>query len=85
MHRLCYDEAMSPKLPRITVAELLRALHRAGWRDIRQSGSHLILEHPTRPGYVTVAVHAGVVILPKTLKRILDQAGLTAEDLRRLL
>lgn len=76
---------MTPKLPRVTAAELLRALYRNGWREVRQSGSHLMLEHPARPGYVTVAVHAGRVILPKTLSRILDQAGLTADELRGLL
>jgi len=76
---------MSPRLPRVTTAELLRALHRDGWRGVRQAGSHLLLEHPTRPGYVTVAIHSGRTILPKTLSRILDQAGLTADELGRLL
>jgi predicted RNA binding protein YcfA (HicA-like mRNA interferase family) len=76
---------MSPRLPRVTTGELLRALRRGGWRDVRQSGSHLILEHPARPGYVTVAVHSGTVLLPKTMGRILDQAGLTADELRDML
>ncbi|MBI2941185.1 MAG: type II toxin-antitoxin system HicA family toxin, partial [Chloroflexi bacterium] len=37
---------MSPRLPRITAAELLRALRRAGWQQHRQTGSHLHLVHP---------------------------------------
>ena len=76
---------MSPKLPHITAAELLRALKRDGWHPARQSGSHLMLKHPTKPGYVIVAIHAKVILKPKTLTTILKQAGLTVDDLRGLL
>ena len=76
---------MSPKLPRITASELLRALQRDGWREDRQSGSHLVLKHPTKPGRVVVARHAGTIVKPKTLSSMLDEAGLTAEALRDLL
>ncbi|MBV9312209.1 MAG: type II toxin-antitoxin system HicA family toxin [Pseudonocardia sp.] len=49
-----------PRAPRITSADLLRALHRAGWTTSRQSGSHVILVHPERAGArVVVPVHAG--------------------------
>jgi predicted RNA binding protein YcfA (HicA-like mRNA interferase family) len=34
---------MSPRLPRITGVELLRALERAGWERASQSGSHVKL------------------------------------------
>ncbi len=76
---------MSQKLPRITVKELLRALRRAGWADDHQTGSHLFLRHPTGSGTVVVPMHARVVIKPKTLQSILDQAGLSADELRELL
>ena len=76
---------MSPRQPRITAAQLLRALHRDGWYEHHQTGSHLYLKHPTKPGLVTVARHAGVIIKPKTLASILDQAGLSADQLRGLL
>ncbi|MBI3977112.1 MAG: type II toxin-antitoxin system HicA family toxin [Chloroflexi bacterium] len=74
-----------PPLPRITGAELLRALRRDGWMPDRQRGSHLSLVHPRKPGAVIVAMHAGRIIKPKTLQTILDQAGLTADELRALL
>ena len=77
---------MSPRLPRVTPAELLRALRRAGWQEFRQTGSHCHLTHPEKPGrIVTVAVHAGQTVPVGTLKAILDQAGLTANELRDLL
>jgi len=34
---------------------------------------------------VTVPVHAGAILKPKTLLSILDQAGITVEELRDLL
>ena len=54
-----------PRAPRVTGAELVRALQRAGWAEHEQEGSHVQLKHPTRPGKVTVPVHAGRVILPR--------------------
>ncbi len=76
---------MSPRLPRITARELLQALRRAGWEEERQVGSHVRLSHPTKPGLVTVPRHAGAIIKPGTLKSVLQQADLTADQLRELL
>lgn len=77
---------MSTRLPRVTGDQVPRALQRAGWYVHRQRGSHVALLHEGKPGWrVTVAVHAGEVIAPKTLQSILEQAGLTADELRRLL
>ncbi len=73
------------KLPRVTAAELLRALRRSGWEIVRQSGSHAILKHSIKPGRVTIAIHARVIIKPKTLETVLEQAGLTVDELRDLL
>ena len=76
---------MSPRLARITPADLLRALRRDDWEPVRQSGSHVQLLHPTKPGRVTFAVHANRVINPKTLTSALRQAGLTIDQLQDLL
>ncbi len=76
---------MSPKLPRITATELLRALRRAGWEITRQEGSHVQLRHPGKSGRVTVAYHPGATIKPHILKSVLEEAGLTVEGLRELL
>jgi len=48
---------VSERLPRITAAELLRALQRDGWTIVRHKGGHAQLKHPTRPGRVTVPTH----------------------------
>jgi len=76
---------VSPRQPRITAAQLLRALGRAGWAEHHRTGGHIYLRHPSRPGLVTVARHPGVIIKPKTLSSFLDQASLAADELRTLL
>ena len=77
---------MSPKQPRVTGMEVVRALKRAGWYVERTHGSHVYLKHP---GYlhlrVTVAVHSGETIKPKTLQSILKQAQLTVSEFLELL
>ncbi|MBA2392000.1 MAG: type II toxin-antitoxin system HicA family toxin [Ktedonobacteraceae bacterium] len=69
----------------MNAVELLRALRRDGWEQVRQSGSHVTLKHPTKPGIATVPKHVQVILKPKTLEAILKQASLTTDDLRDLL
>ena len=76
---------MAERLPRITGRDLLRALARGGWQRVNQVGSHVHLKHPDRPGRVTVPVHSGETLRLKTLTSILDQAGMTVEELNKLL
>jgi len=73
------------KLPRITGQELVRALKRYGFVVARTRGSHFHLHHPEKDIVVTVPVHAGKILAPKTLKAILKAAGLTPEDLKTIL
>jgi predicted RNA binding protein YcfA (HicA-like mRNA interferase family) len=75
---------VNPRLPRITADELLRALARDGWHQVRP-GKHLHLRHPTKPGRVDVPYHSGRTLKPGTLKNIPLQAGLTVDALRDLL
>jgi predicted RNA binding protein YcfA (HicA-like mRNA interferase family) len=80
-----YPVSVSPRAPRLTAAELLRALRRDGWYEHHATGSHVQLKHATKSGRVTVPRHASVVLKPKTLLAILDQAGLTVDRLRDLM
>lgn len=70
------------RAPRITSRELLKALRKLGWTPLVQRDSQAQLTHLDRPGRVTVPVHAGETLKPKTLAAILDQAGLSVDDLR---
>lgn len=62
--------------------EVLTKLIRAGFVEVRQTGSHKVLRHPDgRQTYV--AMHPGT--LPTgTFRKILKQAGLSEEQFRTL-
>ena len=62
--------------------EVLARLIRAGFVEVRQSGSHKVLRHPDgRQTYV--AMHPGTVPTG-TFRKILKQAGLSEEQFRVL-
>jgi len=72
------------RLPRVTGKEVVSALKRAGFIVINIEGSH---HHLYRSGsrLVTVPVHSKDTIPPKTLKSVIEQAGLTVDELIDLL
>jgi len=62
--------------------EALQRLLRAGFTEVRQSGSHKVLRHPDgRQTYV--AMHPGD-IPSGTLRKILKQAGLSEQEFKQL-
>jgi predicted RNA binding protein YcfA (HicA-like mRNA interferase family) len=69
------------RLPRITAEELVRALKRLGFVEVRQSGSHLVLKRAAPPGRVVVPVHPGRILKLGTLKAILDEGDVELGDL----
>ncbi|MGH2618107.1 MAG: type II toxin-antitoxin system HicA family toxin [Thermomicrobiales bacterium] len=72
---------MSRRLPRVTAVAVLRALARDGWFVSRQSGSHVILRHPEKPGRIVVLRHGGGKTLRLgTLAAIIESASLTVDE-----
>jgi predicted RNA binding protein YcfA (HicA-like mRNA interferase family) len=70
------------KIPRdVNGTEAARALRRAGFETLRQSGSHLIMRKESR----TVVVPQHKPIKPGTLKGVIEQAGMTVEEFVALL
>jgi len=74
-----------PRMPRVTGAEVLRALRSLGWVVAAQRGSHVQLKRPDRPGRVTIPIHAGETLGPRLLGSILTQAGLLVDEFRSAL
>ena len=78
---------MSPRgqrLPQITAADVVRALKKAGWEEIRQQGSHLRLRHEGHAEDLTISLHRGD--MPKgTLNAIIKRASLSQAEFRELL
>lgn len=72
------------RLPRTTGKKLIAALKKAGFEVIRITGSHYHLHKPGT-GLVTVPVHTGETLIPILVKSILEQAGLSVDELLKLL
>ncbi len=73
-----------PPIPAVSGTELVKALERAGFVVTRVKGSHHRLKHPDGRA-TTVPVHSGRDVPKGTLRSVLEDAGLTVEDLRKLL
>jgi len=67
---------------RVSGKDVLAALRRLGYAPVEVRGSHHYLRHPERGGLVTVSIHGTSPLKPKTLKSVLNQAGLTEDELR---
>jgi predicted RNA binding protein YcfA (HicA-like mRNA interferase family) len=76
---------MSRHLPVISGRALIRALRRAGFVELRQKGSHGSLEKRNADGYWRTIVPLHREVRPGTLSDILNQSGLTKDELRDLL
>lgn len=72
-------------VPILRARELIKALLKAGFRVVRQVGSHVRLVHPADPSRETsVPQHGGT--LPRwLLSAILKQARISVKELRALL
>jgi predicted RNA binding protein YcfA (HicA-like mRNA interferase family) len=68
------------KLPGISHLQAIKALQRAGFEIIRQSG-HVIMSD----GFTTLVIPRANPINPFTMFGIVKDAGLTAEQFRKLL
>ena len=73
-----------PPVPAVRGDRLVKALERAGFAVTRVKGSHHRLKHPDRRA-TTVPVHAGQDVPKGTLRSVLQDTGLTVEDLLKYL
>ena len=72
---------MSSRLPTVNAKQLIRVLHRHGFDQTRQSGSHVVFRHADGRR-TTVPFHGTRDLGPGLLRQIMKDAGLTPDDLR---
>ena len=65
-----------PKLPRVSGAEIIRALERLGFVKARQSGSHVVMKRGSTGCVVPLHSEAKVGTLAGTLR----QAGVSGDE-----
>ncbi|MFZ0615915.1 MAG: type II toxin-antitoxin system HicA family toxin [Chthoniobacterales bacterium] len=71
-----------PKLPNLKGREVIKILYKHGFEVIRVKGSHHFLRHPDARCTV-VPVHAGEIIGPGLLLKILRDTELDKNDLKK--
>jgi predicted RNA binding protein YcfA (HicA-like mRNA interferase family) len=71
-------------IPIITAKEMVSVLLKAGFKIIRQEGSHIRFHHSVKKKSTTVALHIGD-ITRKVLKKILTQADISVDEFLKLL
>ncbi len=74
------------KLPVVSGEDVIKALHKVGFRVVRQKGSHVRMEkRTTDEGVVKVTVPLHRSLKKGTLRIILKQAGPSVEEFLKLL
>jgi predicted RNA binding protein YcfA (HicA-like mRNA interferase family) len=73
-----------PQVPAVRGDQVIKALEKVGFLVVRVRGSHHVLRHADGRG-TTVPVHQGRDLAKGTLRNILADAGLTVEELKRLI
>jgi len=73
-----------PKLPVLTPRQVVGALQRLGFVEVRHRGSHKQLRHPDGRG-TTVPCHPGRDISPNLLRKIIEDIRLTPAEFIDLL
>jgi predicted RNA binding protein YcfA (HicA-like mRNA interferase family) len=72
-----------PKITPINPQKLIKILQTAGFKIIRQKGSHLIMINDKKTRIV-IPVHPGKDIKPGLIRAIIKEAGLNRDDFFKL-
>ena len=66
------------RLPVVSGAEAVRAFEKAGWRQDRQRGSHVVMLKPACNVSLSVPQHREIA--PGTLRALIRSAGMTVDE-----
>ncbi|MDE2481578.1 MAG: type II toxin-antitoxin system HicA family toxin [bacterium] len=73
------------KLPRLTCAQLTRAIERLGFVIVRQKGSHRYFRHPETGRRCIIQQHGSKVVPLGTLAHILKATPIALDELLAVL
>ncbi len=76
---------MNPKLPVVSGRRVVKALERAGYRVVRQRGSHIRLRDEDDPNHLPLTVPDHKTVKPGLLRKVLRDAALTVYEFITLL
>lgn len=73
---------MSDKLKLCSGSEAVRKMQKAGWRVVRQKGSHVMMIKPDYQWTLSIPQHSELG--PGLLRKLIRQATLTIEEFNNL-
>ena len=76
---------MTPKLPVISGDDLIKALSKFGYVEVRQTGSHVRMRHSTDSQRQPVTVPRHKTLKPGLLRRVIREARISVEQLTEAL
>ena len=77
---------MASNLPSLSPVKVVKALKKAGFVEVRQKGSHLILFNNSTGRRVTIPMHKGKDIKKPLLRKIIEvEALMSVENFLKLL
>jgi predicted RNA binding protein YcfA (HicA-like mRNA interferase family) len=76
---------VTPKLPVVRASDVVRVAQRLRFVFDRQRGSHAVYRRPSDGARDVIPLHSGRDLKPKTLAGILDDLGITPDQLRALI
>jgi predicted RNA binding protein YcfA (HicA-like mRNA interferase family) len=71
-----------PKLPVLSGREVCRILEAHGFRQVRQRGSHIVMQRADDDGTTTIPVPDHPELRTGTLRSIIRQSGLAVDAFR---
>ncbi|MBI3619354.1 type II toxin-antitoxin system HicA family toxin [Candidatus Peregrinibacteria bacterium] len=74
-----------PELPVLSGKQVLRALIKHGYRAVRRKGSHVFVESADGASGTAIPLHGNEDLGKGLLKSILNDLGLSVDDLRCML
>ena len=60
----------------VKYSELVRTLNKEGWYIVRQSGGHMLMQHPEKNARLIIPFHGSKEVKKGLLRSILKQAGI---------
>lgn len=75
---------MTNELPALTAREVIRAFQAAGYEQVRQSGSHVILKREGARMTLSVPNHGHKEVSRGVLRRLISASGMTMEEFNSL-
>ena len=72
-----------PKLPRLSGREICRILEANGFTQVRQRGSHVVMQLKSKDSTTTVPVPNHKEVKTGTLRSIIRQSGLPVSEFKK--